>query len=154
MTGREQLAVLAKPFLPHQIHDAPGGYGTFVAHYVVTQKLLAVVGPHDFDLVQTIIDPNGELSGVVCKMTLTIDGETHSITEAGDVETSNPQLKTNGARLKNAMSDAYKRCAMRFGVALHLWCGTKDNYFLYDYLLAQAGGDFEAMMKAWAGNDS
>lgn len=133
----EQLAVLSKPFLPHQIHDAPGGFGEFVAHYVVSQKLLAVVGPHNFELVKTITEPDGVISGAICRLTLTIDDETHSVEECGDADIQNGQLKNNGQRMKNAMSDAYKRCAMRFGVGLHLWCGTKDNYFLHEYLMKQ-----------------
>ena len=54
-----------------------------------------------------------------------------SVVEAGDVE--NPtNWKTNGARMKDAMSDAIKRCAMALGVGLHLWSQIdgQDEYFL------------------------
>ena len=54
-----------------------------------------------------------------------------SVVEAGDVE--NPSnWKTNGARMKDAMSDAIKRCAMALGVGLHLWSQIdgEDEYFL------------------------
>jgi hypothetical protein len=48
-----------------------------------------------------------------------------SITEVGDVERPGDN---NGSNLKNASSDALKRCAMRLGVGLHLW--SQDNYYL------------------------
>jgi len=34
----------------------------------------------------------------------------------------------NASNLKNASSDALKRCAMRVGVGLHLW--SQENYYL------------------------
>ena len=54
-----------------------------------------------------------------------------SVVEAGDVEKPD-NWKTNGARMKDAMSDAIKRCAMALGVGLHLWSQMKgkDEYFL------------------------
>ena len=47
------------------------------------------------------------------------------VTEVGDVEHPGGN---NGSNLKNAASDALKRCAMRLGVGLHLW--SQDNYYL------------------------
>ena len=44
---------------------------------------------------------------------------------------------TNGARLKNAVSDAHKRCAMRVGLGLHLYA--QDDYFLLDQLEVKNG---------------
>ena len=40
--------------------------------------------------------------------------------------------RTDGARLKDAVSDAIKRCAMAIGVGLHLWSQFegKSEYFL------------------------
>jgi hypothetical protein len=35
--------------------------------------------------------------------------------------------------MKDAMSDAYKRCAMRLGVGLHLWA--QEHYYLGEKLL-------------------
>jgi hypothetical protein len=63
-------------------------------------------------------------------MTVTVDGTRVSVVEAGECD--NPQnKKTNGDRLKNAASDAFKRCAMRLGCGLHLW---SDDFFLYGVL--------------------
>ena len=58
---------------------------------------------------------------------ITIDGRTVVIQEAGDCERPD-NWKTNGARLKDAVSDGVKRCAMRPGLGLHLW--SQDDYFL------------------------
>lgn len=57
--------------------------------------------------------------------------------EAGDCEEPH-NWKTDGARLKDAMSDAYKRCAMRWGCGLHLW--SQGEYFLHDVLTRDVEG--------------
>lgn len=141
-----QLTMLLHPFPSHLVTRKPGaGGGDYVAHPIVEQRLLDVLGPVDFE-VKTIIRgdvpakdgskpkpsiPNAVV-GVVCRMTATIDGRTVSVEEAGDCESPhNPEQ--DGARLKNAMSDAYKRCAMRLGVGLHLWAG--DDFYLGQKLL-------------------
>jgi hypothetical protein len=54
-----------------------------------------------------------------------VDGDFVTITEVGDVEHPSGN---NASNLKNAASDALKRCAMRLGVGLHLW--SQDNYYL------------------------
>jgi hypothetical protein len=65
-------------------------------------------------------------------MRATIDGTEHTVTEAGDCE--NPgNWPHDGARLKDASSDAYKRCAMRLAaVGLHLWAGS--DFYLFEKL--------------------
>ena len=75
-------------------------------------------------------------------MTCEIDGQKISIQEAGDVEKPT-NWKTNGARMKDAMSDAIKRCAMALGVGLHLWSqmGDQDEYFLDKQLAKNTNGD-------------
>jgi hypothetical protein len=40
--------------------------------------------------------------------------------------------------MKDAMSDAFKRCAMRCGLGLHLW--SQGDYYLYDRLTEAEGG--------------
>ncbi len=160
--SREQFTDLARPFPKRLIHPpAPGAYGDYVAHHVVTQKILAVVGPFDTEVTQVIRghvpgiapNPNGNskrakdgrpalddaVVGVLGKMTLTIDGEAHTVEEAGDVGDPH-NWAHDGQRLKDAMSDLTKRCAMRFGVGLHMWTGD-DPYFLHDYLLKQEVSD-------------
>lgn len=116
---------------------------------MVEQRLIDVLGrPPDTTIAQVIRggvagippNPNGNskrakdgapelhdvVVGCILRMTVTVDGETITVEEAGDCEDPH-NWKTDGARLKDATSDAYKRAAMRLGVALHLWC--KDGAF-------------------------
>lgn len=125
-----QLYELSRRFPDKFIHDNPSGYGDYIQHSVIRQRLLSVLGAYSTDVVETIYD-DGTVTGVILKLTCVIDGTEVSIVEAGDVE--NPSnWKTNGARMKDAMSDAIKRCAMALGVGLHLWSQYKgeDEYFL------------------------
>jgi len=126
-----QLESLSKPFDRADVGTKPGSAGgDFVKHSTVTEKLLYTVGPFTTTVDQVIYD--GEiLTGVLLTLTVTIDGRTVSVTEAGDND--NPTAKTNGARLKDCMSDAIKRAAMRFGVGLHLW--SQDSYRLHQALV-------------------
>ena len=64
-------------------------------------------------------------------MTLEIDGQIVTVEEAGECEQPF-NWRTDGARMKDAVSDAVKRCAMAFGVGLHLWAQFegKSEYFL------------------------
>lgn len=148
------LARLAKPFPARFIKANPSGGGSYVKHSVITEKLLAVVGPFDFELVQIIrghvegITPNPDgksnraktgaptlddaIVGVVARLTVTVDGRYTHIEEAGDCEDPH-NWPHDGARLKDAMSDALKRCAMRLGVTLHLY--SQEQFTLHDQLV-------------------
>jgi hypothetical protein len=121
----------------------------YVAHHVVTQRLLSIVGPFDFELVEIIrgdvaaaaADPNGRsrraragtpplhnvVVGGVWRLTCEVDGHRVRIEEVGDVGDVH-NWPHDGARLKAAASDALKRCAMRLGLGLHLWA--QEHYFL------------------------
>ena len=138
----------------------------YVAHHVVTQRLLSIVGPFDFELVEiirgdlaaTAPDPNGRsrrartgtpalhnvVVGGVWRLTCEVDGRRVRIEEIGDVGDVH-NWPHDGARLKDAASDALKRCAMRLGLGLHLWA--QEHYFLDRQLraiLEQAGSTTEA----------
>jgi hypothetical protein len=138
----------------------------YVAHHVVTQRLLSIVGPFDFELVEIIRGdvaavapvPNGrsrrarsgtpELHNVVVggvwRLTCEVDGRRVRIEEIGDVGDVH-NWPHDGARLKDAASDALKRCAMRLGLGLHLWA--QEHYFLdrqLRALLEQSGSTAEA----------
>ena len=120
----EQLKRIAQPVAGKFVKQK--GRFSYAEHSVITQYLLAAVGPYDFQLVQVISDGD-IITGAVCSLTCSIDGKHVTVQEAGDVE--HPKNKpTNGARLKDAMSDAIKRCAMRLGLGLSLWA--QENYFL------------------------
>jgi hypothetical protein len=135
-----QITMLCCPFPGKVIRDNPGGgnRGRYVPHHVVEQRILEVVGPVDY-AVTTIVrgdtkDGNHKdvVVGVLATMTATIDGATHTVTEAGDCEQPG-NWPHDGARLKDASSDAYKRCAMRLaGVGLHLWAG--EDFYLFGKL--------------------
>jgi hypothetical protein len=125
-----QLYELSRRFPDKFVHDNPSGYGDYIQHSVIRQRLLSVLGAYSTDVVETIYD-DGIVTGVILKLTCVIDGTEVSIVEVGDVEKPS-NWKTNGARMKDAMSDAIKRCAMALGVGLHLWSqiNGQDEYFL------------------------
>jgi hypothetical protein len=115
-----QITRLTRPFPKSMIQEKPGGFAAkYVAHARVVEKLIAVLGPFDYEVTQLIKDPDGTVTGCVSKLTVEIDGKLVTVSEIGDVE--NPGTKNNGARAKDASSDAIKRCAMRLGVGLELW---------------------------------
>jgi hypothetical protein len=141
------LTKLLFPFSVKQVKDNPTGYGSYVAHPIVEQRLLDVLGPVSFEVVQTIRGNTKDdelvnvVVGVIGKLTAEIDGRTVVVAEVGDCEKPK-NWPHDGARAKDAASDAYKRCAMRIGVALHLWAD--DDFYLYEKLRKQdeeAGAD-------------
>lgn len=148
------LKELARPFPSKFVHKNPSGGGDYVKHHVVNQRLIQVLGrPPSFECVQVVRglvpgfapNPQGQskraregrsaladaVVAVICRMSVIIDGEKVIVEEVGDCEEPF-NWATDGQRLKDAMSDAYKRCAMRLGCGLHLWSG--DEYFLYERL--------------------
>jgi hypothetical protein len=153
---RSQLARLAQRFPTDFVQQDPGG-NDYVSHENVTQFLLGIVGPFSFELREIIRgdvpgrppDPKGRstrakegtpdlhqvIVGGVWTLTLTIDGRTVRLEEAGDVEDPH-NWRHDGQRLKQAASDAIKRCAMRAGLGLELWA--QDKYILDQRLRDQA----------------
>jgi Rad52/22 family double-strand break repair protein len=130
-----QLERLARPVPPKYVSPpATGKFGDYVGHDIITQILLAVCGPFSFRVEQLTYSPDGLLDGCTASLTVLIDDREVTVTEAGECDF--PQnKKTQGERLKHAASDALKRCAMRFGLGLHLW--SKGDYFLYEQLRSQ-----------------
>ena len=122
----EQLYELARPFPESLVKAKPGKFAaSYVEHSVISQRLLEVVGPHDFAIDRIVTNPDGVVVGCTATLSVTVDGRMVKVTEVGDVERPGDN---NGSNLKNASSDALKRCAMRLGVGLHLW--SQDNYYL------------------------
>lgn len=133
-----QLHDLATPFPNKYVSQKPGKFAaSYVAHDIVTQRLLEVVGPYSFSIDELIRDKQGDVVGCLATLTATIDGRQVSITEVGDVEPAGSASKNDGARAKDALSDAFKRCAMRLGLGLHLWAG--DSYYLHNALKKSGG---------------
>ena len=126
-----QLLELSEPFPSHLVKDPPKGkFGKYVPHSAVTERLLTIVGPFSTEIVQVIYEGDA-VTGCILSLTCEIDGKEVTIQEVGDAENQGGR-KNNGALLKDAASDAIKRCAMRLGLGLHLW--SQGDYFLYDYL--------------------
>lgn len=128
-----QAARLARPIPTRYIKEPPRGkFGSYVSHDVITQILLAIVGPFTQEVGTPILGPTGKVEAVMVTIRCDIDGRAVAVTEVGDCEQPD-NWATQGGRLKDAISDGVKRCAMRLGVGLHLWSGT-DNYFLHAQL--------------------
>jgi hypothetical protein len=153
-SARQVMLELSQPFPEKFIHKNPSGGGSYIKHHVIEQRLMQVFGrPPTFERVEIVfgdvaaIPPNPQGSskrakegrealknvivGVVARMTVEIEGEKVVVEEVGDCEQPH-NWDSDGQRLKDAFSDAYKRCAMRLGCGLHLW--SQDEYFLHDEL--------------------
>ena len=135
----KQLYELSRIFPDKFIHKNPTGFGDYIQHSVIRQRLLSVLGAYSQEVKhiirEKITDKQGVekevITGVVLALTVEIDGNLVTIEEVGDVEQPF-NWKTDGARMKDAVSDAVKRCAMAFGVGLHLWAqfDNESEYFL------------------------
>lgn len=146
------LQELSKPFPQKYIHKNPTGFGEYIQHSVIRQRLLSVLGPFEQKVVQILkeemTDKQGKTktvtTGVVLEMTFNIAGREVSVQEIGDVEQPF-NWRTEGARMKDAVSDAVKRCAMAIGCGLHLWAQFegKSEYFLDQQLAKELGGEEE-----------
>lgn len=130
-----QAMALYKPFPKSMIKQKEGF--DFVSHSEYVQKFIDKMGVAPTFRVEDELyedtftgrvkgkDVTGThvLTGVRCSMSATIDGHEVTVSEYGDVEFPMND-KTNGARAKKAISDAYKRCAMRLcGMGLHIYAG-------------------------------
>ena len=109
-----QAKALRAPFPANQIGKLPkaGTKLDYVGHAAVTARLLEVDPDFEFGPVMNanhvpIVRPGGR-SGAEVLYALTVLGVTRH--EWGD-----------GPNMKECSSDAIRRCAMRFGVALDLW---------------------------------
>lgn len=136
------LYELSRPFPRRLIRQKPGSSGgNYVPHYVVTQALLAIVGPFDWELVQILrgdssgitkgelVEAANVIVGAVYRLTANVDTGVVRVEEVGSVENAY-QVRDDGERLKRASSDALKRAAMRLGLGVQLWCKTPDELFL------------------------
>jgi hypothetical protein len=125
-----QLEALAKPVPNNWVHQKPGKFAAdYIKHGDAVQIALSKLDvPPSQEITQLIRGAEGHIVGVVLRMVLQIDGNTVVIDEVG--ETERPGAVDS---VKSCVSDAYKRCLMRCGVALSLYC---EQYVL-DKLLAE-----------------
>lgn len=159
----EQLLDLARPFPQRVVHTKPGGGGgSYVSHAVYTQRLLLHLGAYSFTLVEVIRghvagkppnpdadsakgragspDLDNAIVGVVMRLSVTIDGRDVVIEDVGDCEQPH-NWPTDGARLKDATSDALKRCCARIGLGTHLYEKATGEFFLADSLKRKRDAD-------------
>jgi len=122
-----QLQALAKRIPRSYVKQKPGGFSAdYVSHADIQQMLIAKLGtPPSQEITQIIRNSEGQVQGVVLRMVFVIDGETVVIDEIGECERPG---SNDGLNAKNAVSDAVKRCAMRTGLGLELWC--QETYVL------------------------
>lgn len=130
-----QLQDLATRLPEKWIVQKPGvGFDAkYCSHGDIQQALLAKVGPTSQRIVEKIYNSEGNvLEGVILEMQFIIDLEPVVIQEIGETERN---TGNNALNLKNAVSDAIKRCAMRIGLGLELWT---ENYALDKALAKRA----------------
>jgi hypothetical protein len=136
MTKRTTQIQLSKAWNKKFVKQKKQSFGDvdYVDHTQVTQKLIALIpdlemklGSYVYDKIE---DENGNtrkfLTGVDYTISGTIDGEFRTVTEAGMCDkpfyNEDPRkISNNGQRLKECISDAVKRCAMRLGVGIELY---------------------------------
>lgn len=136
MKQRLQQIILSKPWNKKLVKSLNKGFGNidYVEHTQVTQKLIAVSPDWNFEinkyLEDTVEDMNGIqrtfITGVQVTIQMKVDGEYITRSEVGMCDKpffhSDPsKVHNNGQRAKECVSDAIKRCAMRFGVGIELY---------------------------------
>ncbi len=110
----------------------------YVEHTQVTQRLIALIPDVQMEISNYTYDnfthpETGEekqiLTGVTYTVRGTIDGYYRTVSEMGMCDkpfynpdpTKNIKILNNGERGKEAISDAIKRCGMRFGIGIELY---------------------------------
>ena len=138
MTKRNTQIQLSKAWNKKFVKQKKQSFGDvdYVDHTQVTQKLIALIPDLNMNLgsvyYDKIEDDNGNqrkfLTGCDYTISGTIDGEFRTVTEAGMCdkpffakENSKSPVSNNGQRLKECISDAVKRCALRLGVGVELY---------------------------------
>jgi len=133
---RKTQIELSKAWNKSFVKQLKMSYGSidYVEHTQVTQKLIALIPDVQMKLESYVYDKVEDehgirrkfLTGVVYTISGTIDGEFRTVTEAGMCDKpffaeGNRKVSNNGERLKECISDAIKRCAMRLGVGIELY---------------------------------
>jgi hypothetical protein len=120
----DRIKRLSEPFDARFIQQKPGPGGRrmdFVSHGTVTKRLNERAPGWSSRIVASGVDvtqsPKG---GLLYTADVTLELTVAGVTRA-EVGTNNQPVADRGQALKSAASDALKRAAMRFGVALDLW---------------------------------
>tara|TARA_R100000008_G_scaffold84667_1_gene72681 strand:- start:1331 stop:2290 length:960 start_codon:yes stop_codon:yes gene_type:complete len=117
---------LTKPFSKSVIKKSPKGFGDFVPHHIYTRRLVDSGLLKSFDTVEVIRGAEGHVISARCTLVVDSPEGEKTVTACGDVEPSAINMFKNGKKsegelIKDAESDAIKRCCMRLGIGLHLW---------------------------------
>jgi hypothetical protein len=120
----DRIKRLSEPFDARFIQQKPGPGGRrmdFVSHGTVTKRLNERAPGWSSRIVASGVDvtqsPKG---GLLYTADVTLELTVAGVTRA-ELGTNNQPVADRGQALKSAASDALKRAAMRFGVALDLW---------------------------------
>ena len=108
----KQLFELSRKFPKEWIKKAPKGkFGNYVPHPVITQRLLEVCGPFNWEVVELIRqESSGSVVGCFGKLTVDVDGKPVTVTSIGDVE---HDQKNDGSNAKHAESDGWGRYGLQ-----------------------------------------
>ena len=149
MTNRETQIQLSKPWNTDLIKQMDKGFGKidYVEHTQVVQKLIALIPDLNMKLGDVIYDEITDsndikrtfVTGIKVILWGTVDGEQKQVEEYGMCDKpffhENPnKVSNNGQRIKECISDGYKRSAMRLGVGLELY---DTDAWLSGYLTTQ-----------------
>lgn len=117
-TDKNTLNELAKPFPPEAIMWKPGGGGKKLAYITarhVMNRLNSVVGVRGWwDEYEPVSQPK---PGVMCKLTVVIDGEPTTKYGFGGFE----EMQTPDDSFKSGESNSLRRAAVKFGIGHYLY---------------------------------
>ncbi len=160
--NRPQLSRLVQPIPEQYVKRDPGSGEPYVPHGVIKQFLLYILGPYDLEQVaihrgdvlsrvkrddappftdeHSAVLLHNVIVGATYRLTCEIDGRRTMVEQTGDVDKAT-NWPHDGARLKDAESDAIKRCTPLLGLGLHLWAG--ELYVLGGWLRVSKDGTAE-----------
>lgn len=122
------VAALSEEFPRHVIRMKPGSNKRpampYVSHGSCTKRLNEVCPGWSSRVVETFTYMNG--NGVLCCAGVLLEMTVPFVGSRQEFGTAN-QPRDFGTDAKNSASDALKRCAMRFGVALDLWESAEEH---------------------------
>lgn len=144
------MSALNANFPPNKVKIKPGPGGRklkFISHGLVTERLNEAAPGWTSEITQThtYTDQQGKLhcAGVQIRLCLYRDGFEEGVSLVCREEAGGPSRVEDFANeVKNACSDALKRAAMRFGVALSMWEDMIDSVGDDDYDAPPSSGPY------------
>jgi len=139
-TREEIIAILTRPFESHQV-QSKGRYA-YISHGLITERLLEADPWYETRVTDVHKGPGPDghqhCYGITLELCLHVPPEAENEHQwpikICRTESGGPQRQESFAlEIKNAQSDALKRAAMRFGVALGIWEDMIDSSQDEDY---------------------